>query len=244
MNSVNLSSEDHQCKHTESITQSFIFASCKPWHRPMFERVSSKVDSQWFYVSNPEEMSIAIKTFNPRFIFFLHWSWIVPEEIWSKFECVCFHMTDLPYGRGGSPLQNLILAGHEQTMLTALRMVREVDAGPVYAKCLMKLDGSAEEIYVRAGELSIQLIEWMIKDHPKPTQQEGEVVLFKRRKPEQSILPNEGGLTNMYDFIRMLDAEGYPSAFIKHGPYVIRFRKSRIEGDCVIAEAEIKLHDK
>ncbi len=26
-----------------------------------------------------------------------------------KFECVCFHMTDVPYGRGGSPLQNLII---------------------------------------------------------------------------------------------------------------------------------------
>lgn len=30
---------------------------------------------------------------------------------------------------GGAPLQNLIQRGHRDTMLTALRMVREMDAG-------------------------------------------------------------------------------------------------------------------
>ena len=45
----------------------------------------------------------------PDFVFFPHWSWLIPEEIHSRFDCVIFHMTDLPYGRGGSPLQNLIV---------------------------------------------------------------------------------------------------------------------------------------
>ncbi len=37
------------------------------------------------------------------------------------------HMTDVPYGRGGSPLQNLIARGHTSTKLTAMRMTAEVD---------------------------------------------------------------------------------------------------------------------
>ena len=65
-------------------------------------------------------------------------------------------MTDVPYGRGGSPLQNLILAGHTETKLTALRMVNEMDGGPVYVKMPLKLEGAAQEIYIKAGELSIQ----------------------------------------------------------------------------------------
>jgi methionyl-tRNA formyltransferase len=40
-------------------------------------------------------------------------------------------MTDLSYGSVGSPLQNLIVAGHEQTLFSALRMVAEMDADPV-----------------------------------------------------------------------------------------------------------------
>ena len=43
-------------------------------------------------------------------------------------------MTDLPYGRGGSPLQNLIINGHKETMMSALRCVQELDAGPIYLK--------------------------------------------------------------------------------------------------------------
>ena len=41
-------------------------------------------------------------------------------------------MTDLPFGRGGSPLQNLIVRGYKETMLSAIKCVGEVDAGPIY----------------------------------------------------------------------------------------------------------------
>ena len=30
------------------------------------------------------------------------------QEIHENYKCIIFHMTDLPFGRGGSPLQNLI----------------------------------------------------------------------------------------------------------------------------------------
>jgi len=55
-------------------------------------------------------------------------------------------MTYMPYGRGGSPLQNLIVRGYRHTKLTALRMVEEFDAGPVYLKEDLCLEGNAEEI--------------------------------------------------------------------------------------------------
>jgi len=220
---------------------SYIFASCKPWHRASFDSMCDDENSNWCYVSNTAELEEELSKAQPRYIFFLHWNWIVPESIWKAHECVCFHMTDVPYGRGGSPLQNLILAGHTQTMLTALKMVKEMDAGPVYSKRPLSLDGSAEEIYLRAGQLSLGIIQWMIEHNPQPTPQEGEVVTFKRRKPEQSSLPNSGSLKSAYDFIRMLDAEGYPYAFIEHGNYLINFRNARFDGERVVAEVEIKL---
>ena len=156
-------------------------------------------------------------------------------------ECVCFHMTDVPYGRGGSPLQNLILAGHKETKLTALQMVREMDAGPVYTKRTLKLDGTAQEIYVRAGALSADIIQWMIENEPAPIEQEGEAVLFTRRNPEQSRLPETGSLPSTYDFIRMLDADGYPHAFIEHGELMLKFSKAKLDNGRLIAEVEINM---
>jgi methionyl-tRNA formyltransferase len=207
----------------------------------LFDRLKIDDTANWTYVSNDLELEEALTSINPKYIFFLHWTWIVPEKIWSAHECICFHMTDVPYGRGGSPLQNLILAGHTQTVLTALRMSEQMDAGPVYTKTPLNLDGAAEEIYLRAGKLSVEIIRQIIAHNPKPTPQKGEVVIFKRRKPEQSKLPNIGNLQNAYDFIRMLDADGYPTAYIEHGDYIVNFRKAKLEGDRIVAEVDIKV---
>lgn len=217
----------------------FVVASCKPWHKPLFDEICCDISGEWKYASNLDELEKALVDCCPRYIFFLHWSWAVPEETWMKYECVCFHMTDVPYGRGGSPLQNLIQLGHKQTVLTALRMVREIDAGPVYAKLPLALHGSAEEIYIRAGKLSFDIIRILINRNLQPEPQSGDAVLFKRRKPEQSGLPGWGDLRSAYDFIRMLDADGYPHAFIDHGDYRISFRRAKLETNRLVAEVEI-----
>ena len=64
-----------------------------------------------------------------------------------------FHITDLPYGRGGSPLQNLIERGYSSTKLTALRCTADLDAGPIYSQEVLNLAGTAEEIFLRADAL-------------------------------------------------------------------------------------------
>lgn len=149
-------------------------------------------------------------------------------------------MTDVPYGRGGSPLQNLIVAGHKSTMLSALRMVDEMDAGPVYGKREMSLDGRAEDIYIRAGDLSLEMIQWLVKDEPEPKPQQGQVVIFKRRRPEQSVLSGQGELVALYDHIRMLDAPTYPPAFLEYGNFRLEFSNAQMEDDEIIARVVIR----
>ena len=82
-------------------------------------------------------------------------------------------MTDLLYGRGGSRLQNLIFRGHKDPILTALRMVQVIDAGSVYVKCPLSLKGTAHEIYIRAAQLSYEIMQCMIKDEPLSVTQDG-----------------------------------------------------------------------
>lgn len=151
----------------------------------------------------------------PRYVFFVYWSQIVPPDVLEQAECVGFHMTDLPYGRGGTPLQNLIVRGHKDTMLTAFRMTSEVDAGPVYLKRALSLKGSAQEIYGRAAALALDMIDYIIATNLTPAPQTGEPVMFERRTPAQSVMPDD--YDAVYDHIRMLDADGYPHAFLDHG---------------------------
>ena len=151
-------------------------------------------------------------------------------------------MSDLPYGRGGSPLQNLIVSGYYETKLTALRMVEELDAGPVYTKRPLQLTGRAEDIYQRAGELSWEIIRWIVREEPTPKSQKGEISLFKRRRPSQSVLPKNGEMQGIYDHIRMLDAPTYPMAFIVHGNYRLELHHAKLESDRIEAQVVIKLN--
>jgi methionyl-tRNA formyltransferase len=56
-------------------------------------------------------------------------------------------------------------------------------------------------------------------------------VIFKRRTPEQSSLPESGDLIRVYDHIRMLDAPGYPTAFVQHGEFLIEFSNAQTKAD-------------
>lgn len=220
--------------------QTYIIASTKEWHRPGFEKIAAQMAADWVLVETPGELSEAIKSHTPRYIFFLHWSWRVPELIWRQFECVCFHMTDVPYGRGGSPLQNLIVAKHEHTQLSALRMVEEMDAGPVYTKRPLSLAGRAEDIYTRAGDISFEIVRWIILTRPEPTPQIGEVVEFRRRQPNQSALPVGGTISDLYDHIRMLDAQSYPLAYLEHGEFILEFSHAELSGQDLTARVKIR----
>lgn len=218
----------------------YIVAGCKQWNRHDFDALAHSCPGRWLYVSNEEELGKVCSRESPRYIFFLHWNWRVPANIWERFDCVCFHMTDVPYGRGGSPLQNLIVAGHDHTVVSALQMVEEMDAGPVYAKRPMSLAGRAEEIYARAGAICVEIIRWMISAEPQPQPQQGEPVLFKRRNPAQSKLPTDCAMGAIYDHIRMLDAPGYPPAFVEHGIFRIEFSNAQISDGEVVARVVIR----
>ena len=219
---------------------SYIVVGSKPWNYQVFKEVLEKLQGNWHFIDSNNMLVVGkIKNISPRYIFFLHWSWKVPEEIIYNYECVCFHMTDVPYGRGGSPLQNLIIKGHQQTKLTALRMTEKFDAGPVYLKEDFCLSGSAEEIYIRATYLSAEMIKTIIQNEPLPMEQEGEAVIFKRRKPHESKIPELNSLLSLHDFIRMLDAEGYPRAFIEHQGFRYEFTRSGFYNGKIIADVTI-----
>jgi methionyl-tRNA formyltransferase len=223
-----------------SAQQKYVLVGCRPWNRRLFDDVICKYEGEWHFIGSREELtSSLVRAINPRFVFFLHWSWKVPDDLVSGFECVCFHMTDVPYGRGGSPLQNLILRGHHDTKISALRMTPEFDAGPVYCKEPMTLEGAAEEIYIRAGQIAAGMIARIIREQITPVPQTGEAVIFTRRKPEQSNVAQLQSLTQIYDYIRMLDAEEYPRAFLEAGAFRFEFSKAVSHTDHVVARVTI-----
>jgi methionyl-tRNA formyltransferase len=210
----------------------YTVATIKTWNIDAYARHSKALPGEWRLVTEPAQLTRAfLAGHNPRYVFFPHWSERVPAEILNNFECVCFHMTDVPYGRGGSPLQNLIARGHNDTVITALRMTESLDAGPIYLKSPLSLSGRAQDIFERAADLVYDMIREIVTKEPVPVPQAGEPVIFKRRRPEMSQLPDRGQTQTLYDHIRMLDAETYPKAFIDHGDFRLTFEDADLQTD-------------
>jgi methionyl-tRNA formyltransferase len=192
-----------------------VIATIHPWN---IERAKSWVPPKGYrihVVTRPEELSATrLSRIKPRYVFFPHWSTIIPEDIFLNYQCIVFHMTDLPFGRGGSPLQNLLVRGIYKTKISALQVERGLDTGPIYMKRPFDISrGSAAELMDKASDIVFQMIRQIIMREPKPKPQQGEVVTWKRRTPEESRIPPDIDGRALHDFIRMLDAPGYPRAF-------------------------------
>ena len=132
-------------------------------------------------------------------------------------------MTDLPFGRGGSPLQNLIIRGFTKTKLTAFRISEEMDAGPIIIKKDLELSGRAEEIYTRSALLACEMIKEILEKGFSDKNQIGDPVYFERRKPSDSEITNFDTITELYNHLRMLDAPTYPNAFFRLGRFKFEF---------------------
>ncbi|WP_019613211.1 formyltransferase family protein [Psychromonas ossibalaenae] len=211
------------------MNNNYVVATIKEWNISQYEQQKKKLPGTWHLISTPEQLTIEqLRKINPRYVFFPHWSWIVSEEILNEFECVCFHMTDLPFGRGGSPLQNLIQRGYKETQLTALKMNKQLDAGDIYLKHPLNLSGSAADIFLKAAQLTFIMIKQIVTSEPAASPQQGQVVEFKRRTPAQSEIPKNLTIEQIYNHIRMLDAESYPKAFIDYGDFRIEFKNASI----------------
>lgn len=196
-------------------------------------------------ISSKEEFTLdKLDKIQPDMILLPHWSYIIPDAIFEKYPCVVFHMTDLPYGRGGSPLQNLIVRGHKETKLSAIKVTKTLDEGPVYMKLPLSLEGSATEIFERCSKLIFEeMIPVFLEDTPEPVPQVGEPTIFKRRKPEDGEIKEDFSLEKIYDYVRMLDAEGYPKAFIDFGPYRMEFDSADFSKDSLEAHVKITRRD-
>tara|TARA_B100000676_G_C18082843_1_gene852545 strand:+ start:3799 stop:4461 length:663 start_codon:yes stop_codon:yes gene_type:complete len=180
-----------------------------------------------------------LDSISPDYIFFVHWSFIVPSEIYSNFECIVFHTAPLPYGRGGTPIQNLILEGFKTAPLCALRMIGELDSGPIYEKREISLDGSLSDIFSRLNYAINILIRNISRGNIVPSEQVGKPHVFKKLTKESNELPSNISLLQLYDRIRMLDHEDYPNPFLISGDLKFEFFNAELDDDAITVKCRI-----
>ncbi len=128
-----------------------------------------------------DELLKIAETMRPRYLFFLNWSRKVGPEVTNNFTAINMHCTALPFGAGGAPIENLLLRGHTETVITAHRMTDVIDGGPIYKTSgPVSLAGTKAQILDRFVQPCADLIRWICDTEPEPYPQVGGVVRFHR----------------------------------------------------------------
>ena len=215
------------------MSQPIIICESKVWDKHCVNNLKESLNRPVVHITDNFKFKLdEIRRINPEYIFFPHWSYIIPKEIFSNYQCIVFHMTDLPYGRGGSPLQNLILAGKKKTKISAIDVVEEIDAGDIFLKKDLILSGHAQDIFNKANKIIQEMIIEIVTHRLTPIPQDGTPTYFKRRQPNHSDISQLDNLELVYDYIRMLDAEGYPLAYMESDSLKFEFQNvSKIDNE-------------
>lgn len=225
----------------------YILLSEKKWHRGLFVNLKKDYRDQvdWVFINKQDDFTIGkLAELNPKKIFIQHWSYLIDKGIYEKYECIVFHMTDLPFGRGGSPLQNLIVRGLKETKISAIRVNSGIDTGDIYTKETLSLEGTAKEIFERATPIIQKMIIKIIDGIIEPKPQVGEPVIFRRRKSEDSNLSFLQELEQVYDYIRMLDCEGYPNAYVETVNFKFDFSNAQFNKEQNVINANVRIYKK
>lgn len=148
----------------------------------------------------------------------------------NKYNLVA-HASDLPQGKGWSPMTWQILEGKNEIPLTLFEAAEKVDAGVIYYQEFIKMEGHEllGELREKLGNAIIKLILQFIEnyDNMQGTPQEGESTYYKRRKPENSELDISKTIEEQFNLFRVCDNERYPAFFHKDGvKYILKIEKA------------------
>lgn len=127
------------------------------------------------------------------------------------------HESDLPKGKGWSPVTWQILEGKNEITVSLFEALEDIDAGPIYIQKKISLHGLEliDEIKHLQGEITIELITDFIAniDRIVGREQIGDSSFYSRRGEKDSELDINKTILEQFNLLRVCDNERYPAWF-------------------------------
>ncbi|HZB85333.1 MAG TPA: methionyl-tRNA formyltransferase [Gaiellaceae bacterium] len=114
---------------------------------------------------------------------------LIPAELLEQALWLNIHPSLLPRWRGAAPVERAIMAGDEKTGVSVIRLVEELDAGPIGAvePFPIGVDDDAGAVFDRAATLAPELVERALEAQEFQPQK-GEVTYAEKIGPEDRVL--------------------------------------------------------
>ena len=148
---------------------------------------------------------------------------VIPEILRRSRSNIVVHASELPKGKGMSPLTWQILEGKNRIPITLFEAVEAIDAGPVYIIGYVDFIGNEllHEMQNSVGVKIMEMCETFLNDWPQILSngiaQNGEPSFYKKRTPGDSRLDPQKSLSEQFNLLRVVDNDRYPAFFEWNG---------------------------
>jgi methionyl-tRNA formyltransferase len=129
---------------------------------------------------NDEAAVARIAAVEPDAVVLCAFGALVKDPLLSDHDILNVHPSLLPRWRGAAPVERAMMAGDAQTGVSIMRLVADLDAGPVYAQQpepILPTDTYAS-LSERLQDVSVKLLEQVLETHPAPDPQPEDGVTY------------------------------------------------------------------
>jgi methionyl-tRNA formyltransferase len=162
---------------------------------------------------------------------------LVPPTLLERHRWLNVHPSLLPRWRGAAPVERALIAGDEETGVTIIELVEELDAGPIAAQSAFRigLDDDAGAVYAAAAEAAERLLAELPRA-TRPQPEDGvayaEKIAAADRELDWSRPPRE-----LHDRIRALSPHIGARGEL-HGRRVVVWRSRLVDGRLELLEVQ------
>ncbi|MGH3081219.1 MAG: methionyl-tRNA formyltransferase [Gaiellaceae bacterium] len=163
---------------------------------------------------------------------------LIPKELLDQALWLNVHPSLLPRWRGAAPVERAIMAGDEETGVSIIRLVEELDAGPIGASGDFPIgpDEDAGVVFERAADMGSELLDGVMALQ-QFTAQEGEVTYAEKIRAADRELDWSRPPEELHNRIRALSPHIGARGEL-HGRPVIVWRSRLVDDELEILEVQ------
>jgi len=115
---------------------------------------------------------------------------LIPEPVLERALWLNVHPSLLPRWRGAAPIERALMAGDRETGATIIKLVAELDAGPIAAQEAFAVaeDDDYGTVAARAAEVGVELLERVLPEPRFTPQPEEGVTYAEKIGPDDRVL--------------------------------------------------------
>jgi methionyl-tRNA formyltransferase len=129
---------------------------------------------------DPEEATVVLAAYGA----------LIPEPVLDRALWLNVHPSLLPRWRGAAPIERALMAGDPETGTTIIKLVPELDAGPIAAQRAFAVgeEDDYASVAARAAELGAELLEEVLPDPSFTPQPSDGVTYAEKIGPDDRVL--------------------------------------------------------